>query len=116
MVRVEATDWMNAWDGSPQVKLVLLAGHATNQHYINEFIQRELTNYKVTLFPQWKRGSGEGQIAFQELLLPTGRRIPTFFCSSGPSKPAALLRGISANARRIRRLLDGSPPLTSSLN
>jgi hypothetical protein len=110
MLRMDTPVWVSALDAAPHVRLVLLAGSATNEYYINEFIQTELTNYKVNLLPPWKRGAGAGQIAFQELFLPTGRRIPTFFCSSGPSKPDALLRGISANAQRIRHLLDGSPP------
>jgi hypothetical protein len=108
MLRVDAPVWLRALDAAPNVKLLLIAGSATKQYYINEFMQSELSPSDVTLSPVWRRGTGEGQIAFQELRLRSGRRIPVFFCSSGPSKGEVLVKSISQNTQYLRRIV-GEP-------
>jgi len=104
MLNVDAPIWIEAVNAAPNAKLILLAGSATGKYYINEFIHAELAEYGVSLSPRWKRGTGEGQTAFQTFVLSSGRRIPVFFCSSGPSKPAILVRAVSANAERLMQL------------
>jgi hypothetical protein len=105
MLRTDAPIWINAINAAPKLELILLAGSASNQYYINEFIQTELAERHVTLLPPWRRGSGEGQTTFQDLVLPGGRTIPVFFCSSGPAKPAVLVNAVSANAQRLAKVL-----------
>ena len=105
MLKTDASVWIQALNAAPNLKLILLAGSATNQYYINEFIQAELTDAGVALAPPWRRGSGEGQTAFQDLVLPGGRQLPVFFCSSGPTKPAVLVNAILTNAQRLRQVL-----------
>lgn len=104
MLGVDAPVWTDALSASPNLKLVLIAGSATNKYYINEFIQYELAD-RVALRPVWRRGRGEGQTAFQELVLPDGRKIPVFFCSSGPAKAAVLVGAVSMHAQRLREIV-----------
>ncbi len=105
MLKTDASVWINALNATPNLKLILLAGSATNQYYINEFIQTELAERGVRLLPPWRRGGGEGQTVFQELVLPGGRQLPLFFCSSGPTKPAVLVNAILTNAQRLSQIL-----------
>ncbi len=106
MLKVDAPIWINALDAAPNLRLILLAGSATNQYYINEFIQIELAEVGVALLPPWKRGRGEGQTAFQDLVLPGGRKIPVFFCSSGPAKSDVLVTAVSKSAQRLIEVLN----------
>lgn len=105
MLKADAPIWINGLNDAPNLKLILLAGSATNQYYINEFIQTELTERGVALLPPWRRGSGEGQTTFQDLVLPDGRKIPVFFCSSGPAKSAVLVDAVSTNAQPLMHVL-----------
>lgn len=108
MLKVDAPIWVRTVEAASKVKLILLAGSATGRYYINEFVQSELTNHGVALQPRWSRGTGEGQTAFQDLVLPGGRKIPVFFCSSGPAKSVVLANAVATNAKRLTQILAGS--------
>jgi hypothetical protein len=105
MLRTDAPVWVDALGVAANARLLLVAGSATRQFYINEFIQDELAMFGVDLSPRWRRGRGTGQTAFQVLRLPSGRQLPVFFCSTGPAKPEVLLEAVSRNAPRLTREL-----------
>jgi hypothetical protein len=87
------------------LKLLLLAGAATNSNYLNEFIKNTCIRYGYQLRGEYHRG-GTGSIAFQELI-GEGKQIPTFFCSSSPSAKdhgKLLLKRISEDKSRIIEL------------
>jgi hypothetical protein len=105
MLKADAPIWINALNAAPNLRLILLAGSANNQYYINEFIQTELTEHGVALLPPWRRGRGEGQTTFQDLVLPSGRKLPVFFCSSGPAKSAVLIDAVSTNVQHLMQVL-----------
>jgi hypothetical protein len=105
MLRTDAPLWIEALDKAPDVRLILLAGSATNKYYINEFIQSELRTVGVALTPRWRRGAGEGQTVLQTLTLPSGRSIPIFFCSTGPTVPGVLVEAARRNLSHLLPLL-----------
>jgi hypothetical protein len=87
MLRADSCIWIEAIEAMNSVEIILAAGSATNQYYINEFIKEELFDIGVRLEGNWQRGQGPGQTAFHILILPNGRQVPMFFCSTGPAAP-----------------------------
>ena len=104
MLREDAHIWIEAVEAMKSLKIILAAGSATKKYYINEFIKSELSDRGVRLEGDWRRGKGSGQTAFHTLILPSGRQLPMFFCSSGPAKPLDLIRAIQTHALRIKNL------------
>lgn len=106
MLRTDAPLWVMALESAPDLKCVLTAGSATNSHYLNEFIMRELAGAGVRLRGDWRRRPGPGQVAFHVLSLPSGRECPFFFCSTGPSRDNAILpQAVGVHASQIRSWL-----------
>ncbi len=102
MLHKDAPIWIRAMEAiADQIEIILAAGSATKEYYINEFIKAELGEYNVHLEGDWERSKGPGQIAFHTLILPSGRKIPLFFCSTGPSNRAVLVEAIRKNAPQI---------------
>lgn len=107
----DAPLWITAMEAMERLKLILAAGAASKKYYINEFIMRKLQDHGVRLEGHWSRGGGAGQTAFHKLLLPSGRRIHFFFCSTGPasrtnlnSDAPILVRAIEKHAAEILHL------------
>jgi len=103
MLRLDATILADALMSAEHAKCVLAAGSATGLYYINEFIDREVSDLPVR--GSWRRGSGAGQTAFHTLELPDGRSVPMFFCSTGPTKPGVLSSSVAKNRERIKSWL-----------
>lgn len=85
MLISDAFIWLEAIEAMESIEIILAAGSATNHYYINEFIQSELRDKGVRLEGDWRRGNGPGQTVFHMLILPNGRKVPMFFCSTGPA-------------------------------
>jgi hypothetical protein len=102
MLYEDAPIWIRAIEViEDQIEIILAAGSATKEYYINKFIKAKLKDHKVRLEGDWKCGSGPGQTAFHTLILPSGRQIPLFFCSTGPSNGPVLVDAIRKNASEI---------------
>jgi hypothetical protein len=110
MLQTDAAIWVEALTRAANCELVLAAGSATKDFYINEFICQKLGHAGVRLVGDWRRRSGEGQTALHKIILLGGREIPFFFCSSGPSKSngVALVDACRTNMSLLRRLSYGS--------
>ena len=85
MLQIDSAIWIEALRRAPNCRLVLAAGSATNRDYINQFISKMLRLTGVRLEAPWRPAGGEGQTVFQTICLPGGRKIPFFFCSTGPT-------------------------------
>lgn len=105
MLRNDSLIWIAALRAAPEAVCILAAGSASNKHYINEFIRDELR--EVELAGEWRRGRGSGQSALHTLLLPGGREIPLFFCSTGPSarNASVLSHTVCSNSDNLRRVV-----------
>jgi hypothetical protein len=77
--------WLPALlDAAPQLQLVLMAGSVTGNSYISEFVGRYGARVGLQLEGAPRRGAGRGWV--QDHVLVCGlRRLPVYFCSSGPS-------------------------------
>ena len=91
-----------------KVKLLLIAGSVTGRYFMNEFLQRFAPNYGHALGGAFVRTAvkGPGKTCWHELA-DSKRKLPTFFCSSGPASktPMLLPQRIQANELRLRKLL-----------
>jgi len=87
MLREDAFIWIEAIEEMKSLEIILAAGSATNMYYLNEFIKSELHDIGIRLEGDWQRREGSGQTAFHILILPSGRQVPMFFCSTGPAAP-----------------------------
>lgn len=105
MLRADAHIWVDAIEAMENIELILAAGSASKEHYINEFIKLELCEViNIHLEGNWKRGKGPGQTAFHTLIMPSGKQIPMFFCSTGPAAPNGgpiLVNAVRENASKI---------------
>ena len=107
MLREDAHIWLGAVEAMQEIEIILSAGSATKKYFINEFIKSELNDLRIRLEGDWQRGAGPGQTAFHTLILPSGREIPFFFCSTGPSAPGGgpiLENALYTNAQRINKI------------
>lgn len=87
-------------------KLVLLAGSATCEYYINQFLHEFAPNHGYTLTPNFvpRTQPGPGKTAWHTLN-GHGREIPVFFCSTSPSgrnNGHLLPNRIAANADKLK--------------
>ena len=85
MLQSDAQIWIGGLTCATNCKLVLAAGTATKNHYVNEFIQKVLPHSDIKLNGKWRRSSGPGQWAEHTIRIANGKDIPFFFCSTGPS-------------------------------
>jgi hypothetical protein len=114
MLRYDAPLWISALENMPQLRLVMAAGSVTNAFYINEFIAKELAGAGVKLVGPWRRRGGQGQTAMQALCLPSGREIPFFFCSTGPTCPSVLANAVGTLSTRLSQLVSTQGLLINS--
>jgi len=100
--------WMMRFLGlAPAARLVLLAGTASKKYYLNEFIKRELPLGSGRLDGKASRPPGSGKV-LRHALVFDGRRLPVWFCSSGPSdrrQPGLLLERMTGHADWLRKHL-----------
>jgi hypothetical protein len=91
------------------VKLLLVAGSVTKRHYINEFLQRFAPDYGHALGGAFVRAKskGRGKTCWHEVD-PAERKLPAFFCSSGPAANNSSLLGqrVCENAPALKRILE----------
>jgi hypothetical protein len=111
MLQTDAPIWVEALRCASKCKLVLAAGSATNdprRGWINQFISKMLSEPGLRLEGEWRASGGEGQTVFQTLCLDQ-RRIPLFFCSTGPSSKskAVLIKACQKeeNMDQLKRLV-----------
>jgi hypothetical protein len=92
----------------PNVKVLLIAGSVTGQYYINEFLQRFAPDHGYAVGGAFRRteSKGPGKTCWHELA-SSGRKLPAFFCSSGPAAMSAtpLVQSVAKNADQLRALL-----------
>lgn len=95
---------------APRLRLLLVAGTATRTRYLNEFLARYAPAGGGRLDGRCERKPGEkGFTQYHELMLGE-RRIPLFFCSSGPSNQRAraiVVDRVSAERARLAAYLAG---------
>jgi hypothetical protein len=111
MLQTDAPVWIEALRCAPKCRLVLAAGSATNdprRGYINQFISEMLPMCGVRLERPWYPVGGQGQTVFHTLCLPGGRKIPFFFCSTGPTicEGSVLVSACREKMTQLRRYLD----------
>lgn len=104
MLRCDASVLIDVLETASKAKCVLAAGSATGLYYINEFIDREVEG--IVVAGSWRRGAGPGQTAMLMLTLPSGRRLPTFFCSTGPTSPRVLSTAVAKNRGQLKTWLE----------
>jgi hypothetical protein len=109
MLQTDAPVWVEALRQAIRCSLILAAGSATNDYYINEFIRDKVSLPGIRLGGDWRRRRGEGRTALHTLCLPGGREIPLFFCSTGPTRNqgAVLIGACRAHMETLKRLLGG---------
>lgn len=105
---------MRFFEFAPAARLVLLAGTASKKYYLNEFIQRELHPGSGRLDGMAIRPPGSGKV-LRHTFVFDGRRLPVWFCSSGPSdrrQPGLLLERMAGHANWLRKCLaqTSAPP------
>jgi len=91
-------------------RLLLIAGSVTGQYYINEFLQRFAPDHGHALGGAFVRSmhKGPGKTCWHELSNEQ-RKLPTFFCSSGPAakNPSVLGERIYRDKPELERILEG---------
>ena len=100
--------WMMRFmNAAPRARLVLLAGTATNRHYLNEFLAKRLNADDGILEGSLRRPEGKGKV-LRHVLRSNGRYLPVYFCSTSPSdrrQPGLLLERVRRDAATLRHHL-----------
>jgi hypothetical protein len=89
------------------VRLLMIAGTATQRYYLNEFLRRYLPPSEARLEGSLSRPPGRGKVLYHTLVLGS-RRIPTYFCSASPSDrrdPGLLAERVGHDAVLLNRWL-----------
>jgi len=96
-------------DLTRNAKVLLLAGSVTGQYYTNEFLQGFAPDYGHALGGAFVRAKskGPGRVCWHELT-NAERKLPVFFCGSGPAakNPSLLGERISEHAAHLNRVLE----------
>jgi len=104
MLRGDLWTLFSTLELSPRVKLVILAGTATGEYYLNEFLQEFASESGYRFEGTFKRSAGVAKVSWHQLV---GKRsIPVFFCSHSPASPSCLLpQRMRQNASRLKQIL-----------
>ena len=109
MVQLDLWIFFATLDLCRNVKLLLIAGSVTDRYYINEFLQRFAPDYGHALGGAFVRAKskGPGRVCWHELT-NAERKLPVFFCGSGPAakNPSLLGERISEHAAHLNRVLE----------
>jgi hypothetical protein len=109
MVQQDLWMFFATLDLCSKAKVLLMAGSVTGRYFMNEFLQRFAPDYGHALGGAFVRGAfkGPGKTCWHELS-NSKRKLPTFFCSSGPASrtPGLLPQRVCENASRIMPLLE----------
>jgi hypothetical protein len=92
---------------APKLRLILMAGTATGNLYMNEFVAKNLVPSLGRLEGSLARPRGRAKVKHHVLDIGD-RRIPVYFCSSSPSDrrhPGLLLARVRQNADLLRGYL-----------
>lgn len=109
MLAADAPWMIRFLDAAPRVRLVLLAGAATQRLYLDEFLANRLPPNVALLEGSLRRPPGPAKVR-RHMLVTARRRLPVFFCSSSPSdrrRGSMLIERVRRHAAQLRRDLEG---------